>query len=56
MKVHLLMQETRGGSRGREDSLEKEKATHSRILAWRIPWTQQPGGQQFTGLQRVGHS
>ena len=56
MRVHLLMQEMWGGSRGREDYLEKEMATHSSILTWRIPWTQQPGGQQFTGSQRVGHS
>ena len=36
-------------------SLEKEMATHSRILAWRIPWTEEPGGLQATGLQRVRH-
>ena len=35
--------------------LEKEMATHSSILAWRIPWTEEPGGLQSTGLQRVGH-
>ena len=35
--------------------LEKEMATHSNILAWRIPWTEKPGGIQSTGLQRVGH-
>ena len=35
--------------------LEKEMATHSSILAWRIPWTEEPGGLQFTGSQRVGH-
>ena len=40
---------------GREDPLEKEMATHSSILAWRIPWTEAPGGLQCTGLQRVGH-
>ena len=39
----------------REDSLEKGMATHSSILAWRIPWTEEPGGIQFIGLQRVGH-
>ena len=38
-----------------EDPLEKELATHSSILAWRIPWTEKPGGLQSTGLQRVGH-
>jgi len=48
------MQETRFGSLGQEDPLEKEMATHSSILAWRIPWTEEPGGLQFMGLQRVG--
>ena len=38
-----------------EDPLEKGVATHSSILAWRIPWTQEPGGLQFMGLQRVRH-
>ena len=38
-----------------EDSLEEGMATHSIILAWRIPWTEDPGGQQSMGLQRVGH-
>ena len=37
-------------------SLEKEMATHSSILAWRIPWTEKPGGLQSVGLQRVGHN
>ena len=40
---------------GREDSLEKELATHSNILAWRIPWTEEPGGLQSTESQRVRH-
>ena len=40
-------------SLGREDPLEKEMATHSSILAWRIPWTKEPGGLQSTGSQRV---
>ena len=40
---------------GSEDSLEKEMATHSSILAWRSPWTEEPGGLQSMGLQRVGH-
>ena len=40
---------------GHEDSLEKGMVTHSNILAWRIPWTEQPGGLQTTGSQRVGH-
>ena len=42
------MQETRVQSLGREDPLEKEMATHSSILAWRIPWTEEPGGLQST--------
>ena len=42
-------------SLGREDSLEEGMAAHSCILAWRIPWTEEPGGLQSTGLQRVGH-
>ena len=50
------MQETRVQSLGQEDPLEKEMATHSSILAWRIPWTEEPGGLQSTGLQRVGHN
>ena len=41
-------------SLGREDPLEKEMATHSSILAWRIPWTEEPGGLQSMGSQRVG--
>ena len=40
---------------GRKDPLEKEMATHSSILAWRIPWTEEPGGLQSTEPQRVGH-
>ena len=42
-------------SLGREDPLEKEMATHSSILAWKIPWTEEPGRLQSMGLQRVGH-
>ena len=42
-------------SLGREDPLEKEMATHSSILAWRIPWPEEPGGLQSMGSQRVGH-
>ena len=41
---------------GREDPLEKEMATHSSILAWRIPCTEEPGGLQSIGSQRVGHN
>ena len=40
---------------GQEDPLEEEMATHSSILAWRIPWTEKPGGPQSMGLQRVKH-
>ena len=47
--------ETRVSSLGREDPLEKGMVTHSSILAWRIPWTEEPGQLQSTGLQRVGH-
>ena len=49
------VQETRVRSLGQEDPLEKEMATHYSILAWRIPWTEKPGGLQSTGSQRVGH-
>ena len=48
------MQETWVRSLGWEDPLEKEMATHSSILAWIIPWTEEPGGLQSTGSQRVG--
>ena len=47
------MQETRVQSLGQEDPLEKEMATHPSILAWRIPWTEEPGGLQSLGSQRV---
>ena len=49
------MWETWVRSLGQEDPLEKEMATHSSILAWRIPWTEELGGLQSTGSQRVGH-
>ena len=49
------MQETQVQSLGGEDPLEKGKATHFRILAWRIPWAEEPSGLQYMGLQRVGH-
>ena len=49
------MQETQIWSLGQEDSLEKEMATHSSIFAWRIPWTEGPGGLQSRGSQSVGH-
>ena len=47
--------ETRVRSLGWEDPLEKEMSTHSSILVWRIPWTEEPGGLQSTGSQRVRH-
>ena len=49
------MQETRVPSLGQKDTLEKGIATHSSILAWRIPRTEEPGGLQSVGSQRVGH-
>ena len=49
------MQEIRVQSLGWEDPLEKEMATHSSIPAWRIPWTEEPGGLQSMRSQRVGH-
>ena len=51
----LEMQEMWVGSLGREDLLEEEMTTQSSILAWRIPWTEEPGGLQSIGSQRVGH-
>ena len=50
------MQETRARSLGREDALEEGMATHSSVLAWRIPWTEEPGGLQSLGSQRVGYN
>ena len=53
---HLsAMQETRVQSLGWEDPLEKEMAIHSRTIAWKIPWTEEPGRLQSMGSQRVGH-
>ena len=51
-----VTQETWVPSLGREDPLEKGMATHSSILAWRIPWTEEPGGLQSMGSQRVRHN
>ena len=48
-------QEMQLPSLGQEDPLEKEMAAHSSILAWEIPWTEEPGGLQSMGSQRVGH-
>ena len=50
------MQETQVQSLGWEDPLEKEMAPHFSILAWKIPWMEEPGRLQFTGSQRVGHN
>ena len=56
MVKHLLvMRETQVRSLGREDPWEKEMATHSSILAWGIPWIEEPGRLQSMGSQRVGH-
>ena len=52
----LDMQETQVQSLGQEDPLEKEMATHCSILAWEIPWTEEPGRLQSMGSQRVGHN
>ena len=49
------MQEAWVQSLGQEDPLEKGRSTHSSILAWRIPWTEEPGGLQSMGSQRVRH-
>ena len=49
------MQETQVKSLGWEDPLEEEVAIYSTILAWRLPWTEEPGRLQSMGLQRVGH-
>ena len=54
VKNRPATQETRVQSLGREDPLEKGKATHSSILAWKIPWTEEPGGLQSMGSQRGG--
>ena len=51
-----VLWETRVRSLDREDPLEEELATRSSILAWIIPWTEEPGGLQSMGLQRVGHN
>ena len=56
MVKHLpTIQETWVQSLGWEDLLEKEMATHSSVLAWKIPWTEEPGSLQSMGSQRVGH-
>ena len=55
VKTLPAVQETWVPSLGREDPLEKEKATHSSILASRLPWTEEPSRLQSMGSQRVGH-
>ena len=55
VKCLPTMRETRVQYLGWEDALEKEMATHSSILAWKIPWTEEPGRLHSMGSQRVGH-
>ena len=58
LRIHLPMQETQETwvqSLGQEDSLKEEMATHCSILAWQIPWTEEPGGLPSMGSQRVRH-
>ena len=55
VKCLPAVREARVQSLGWEDPLEKEMATHSSNLAWKIPWTEEPGGLQSMGSQRVGH-
>ena len=55
IKPLSTMQETWVRSLGQEDPLEKEIATHSSTLAWKIPWTEEPGRLQSMGSKRVGH-
>ena len=55
VKNSPALQETQVRFLSQEDPLEEGMATHSSILAWRIPWTEEPGGLQFIGSQRVGH-
>ena len=55
VKCLPAMRETWVPSLGREDALEKEMATHSSTLAWKIPWREKPGRLQSMGSQRVGH-
>ena len=55
-KNSLAKQEMQVQSPGWEDPLEEVLAAHFGILSWRIPWTEEPGGLQYIGLQRVGHN
>ena len=54
-KIRRPVQEMQVRSLGQEDPLEKGMATHFSILVWRIPWTEEPGGLESRGLQRVRH-
>ena len=56
VKILPAKQDTRLRSAGQEDPLEKGMATHSSVLAWRIPWTEEPGRLQSMGFQRVKHN
>ena len=56
VKNPLPVPEMQVQSLGQEDPLEKEMATHCSILAWRIPWTEEPGGLQSMGLQSIRHN
>ena len=56
VKNLTVMQETWVSSLGQKDPLEKGMSTHSSILAWRIPWAEEPGGVLSLGSQRMGHS
>ena len=55
VKCLPIVQETQVQSLGREDTLEEEMATHSRILAWKIPWTEEPGGLLSMGSLQIRH-
>ena len=52
----MPMKEMQIQSLGQEDALEEEMATHFSILTWKVPWTEEPGGLQYMGLQRVRHN
>ena len=55
MLKNLPAKQEMGSTPGWDDPLEKEMSTHFSILAWKIPWTEEPGGLQSIGSQRVGH-
>ena len=56
VNIYERVKKTRVQSLGQKDPLEEEMATHSNSLAWRIPWTEEPGGLQSIGPQRVRHN